>query len=307
MDSPLVTIVVVTYNSSKYVLETLEGVNHQTYDRIELVVTDDCSTDDTNEIVSKWIKDHSSRFERVSHIISPVNTGVGANCNRGLYEAKGEWVIFPAGDDVLLSDAIYKYICFVENHPQVNMCHAKMRVYMNTMDEVNLISSKESKYDILRDNNKSPKEKLQYLFFFNGINGPATFFYRNFLVKIGGFDETFQRCEDLPSWMMILSNNENIYYLDEETVKYRVHDSSINFKAARSSVFPKYFEVDNYLYQKYLKDTKDILVKYTIRYNYYLRKAFCKIGFDRPSFFTVFLFRIMNVPFVIVKKIINRP
>jgi alpha-1,3-rhamnosyltransferase len=52
---PLVSVVIITYNSSKYVLETLESAKAQTYQNIELIVSDDCSTDDTVEKCREWI------------------------------------------------------------------------------------------------------------------------------------------------------------------------------------------------------------------------------------------------------------
>ncbi len=54
-ENPLVSIIVCTYNSSKYVLETLESAKEQTYQNVELIVSDDCSTDNTVELCRKWI------------------------------------------------------------------------------------------------------------------------------------------------------------------------------------------------------------------------------------------------------------
>src|SRR5450759_2313112 len=100
-DQPLVSIIVVTYNSSKYVLETLESAKAQTYQNIELVVSDDCSTDDTVEICRKWIEENNDRFVRTTLVTSPENKGIPANCNRGIKASKGEWIKLIAGDDLL--------------------------------------------------------------------------------------------------------------------------------------------------------------------------------------------------------------
>ena len=58
----IVTIIVATYNSSKYVLETLESIKNQTYPHLSLIITDDCSTDDTVDICKKWVGLNESRF-----------------------------------------------------------------------------------------------------------------------------------------------------------------------------------------------------------------------------------------------------
>lgn len=62
--TPLVSVAVVTYNSSKTVLETLDSIYNQTYPNLELIVSDDCSPDNTVEICREWIAGHSRRFIR---------------------------------------------------------------------------------------------------------------------------------------------------------------------------------------------------------------------------------------------------
>ena len=58
----LVTVVVVTYNSSKYVLETLDSIFEQTYKNIELIITDDGSSDNTVELCREWLTHYGDRF-----------------------------------------------------------------------------------------------------------------------------------------------------------------------------------------------------------------------------------------------------
>lgn len=62
---PLVSVSIITYNSSSTILETLDSIYSQSYQNIELIVSDDCSTDNTVEICKKWIDEHKDRFVRV--------------------------------------------------------------------------------------------------------------------------------------------------------------------------------------------------------------------------------------------------
>ena len=64
-DNSVVSVCVITYNSSKYVLETLESIRMQSYQNIELIICDDCSKDDTVEICKRWIQSYSARFINV--------------------------------------------------------------------------------------------------------------------------------------------------------------------------------------------------------------------------------------------------
>jgi alpha-1,3-rhamnosyltransferase len=68
IEQPLVSIVVITYNSSDYVLETLESAKDQTYKNIELIISDDCSTDNTVEICKNWLEENKERFKHTELI-----------------------------------------------------------------------------------------------------------------------------------------------------------------------------------------------------------------------------------------------
>ena len=91
---PLVSVVVITYNSSATVVETLESIKNQTYQNIELIVSDDYSNDNTIEITSEWLKKNSSRFEKSLLLRADHNAGTSANCNRGVRATSGLWFNF---------------------------------------------------------------------------------------------------------------------------------------------------------------------------------------------------------------------
>ena len=81
MDNPLVTVAVVSYKAAEYVAETLDSIKSQTYKNIELIVSDDCSTDNTREIVRNWLQKNTGRFHNQRLIETPCNKGIPANCN----------------------------------------------------------------------------------------------------------------------------------------------------------------------------------------------------------------------------------
>ena len=78
----LVSVCVVTYNSAATIVDTLESIKAQTYQNLELVVSDDCSKDDTVKVCREWIAANKDRFAAATVIESEVNTGVSANCHR---------------------------------------------------------------------------------------------------------------------------------------------------------------------------------------------------------------------------------
>jgi glycosyltransferase involved in cell wall biosynthesis len=125
----LVSVPVITYNSSKYVLETLESIKAQTYQNIELIISDDCSTDNTVEICRKWIEENKSRFVRTELITSDVNTGVSANGNRGRNACRGEWIKSIAGDDLLMPNCIESYVNYVKQTPEAIYIFSKVEAF----------------------------------------------------------------------------------------------------------------------------------------------------------------------------------
>ena len=110
---PLVSVVVVTYNSSQTILQTLESVRMQDYEKIELIISDDNSSDNTVAVCEEWINNHSNRFVKSKIITTSNNTGVTGNVNRGWRSCCGEWVKIFGGDDLFLPHAISAVMDFV--------------------------------------------------------------------------------------------------------------------------------------------------------------------------------------------------
>ena len=138
MLEPLVSIVVVTYNSSQFVQETLDSIKEQTYKNIELIISDDCSKDDTIKICEEWLKENRCRFTNCQILTSLKNTGVVANCNRGYQASTGMWIKDVAGDDALYPEAIEKFIQFTIKNPQARIIHSRMHMYYNTLLSSNM-------------------------------------------------------------------------------------------------------------------------------------------------------------------------
>ena len=129
INNPLVSVVVITYNSARTVLDTLDSIANQTYQNIELIISDDCSQDDTVSVVNTWVEENKNRFISVKILTVEKNTGLVKNCNRGRKAAKGEWIKGIAGDDMLMPDAIEEYIKFILANPQCQMCVAGVNVF----------------------------------------------------------------------------------------------------------------------------------------------------------------------------------
>jgi glycosyltransferase involved in cell wall biosynthesis len=227
-NQPLVSIIVMTYNSSAYVLETLESAKRQTYPNLELIVTDDCSSDNTVGLVQSWMDENHERFLKCEIITTPVNTGIPANCNRGLKKSQGEWVKIIAGDDILYDTCIALFITDTEENPDLKFIASDME-YINA--EGKTAEYKDYRYNAIRGYffNLSTDEQLKtYARFPMFLNSPSFFMHKPTLQSIDYFDEEFRFYDDLPLIFRILEKGIKIDYLERKTVRYRIYENSLS-------------------------------------------------------------------------------
>lgn len=104
----LVSIIMPSYNTALYIEETIQSVLNQTYPNWELIIVDDCSTDNTDEVLEK-IKDH-----RIHYLKNEKNSGAAVSRNKALRESKGQWIAFLDSDDLWMPNKLEKQIRFME-------------------------------------------------------------------------------------------------------------------------------------------------------------------------------------------------
>lgn len=216
---PLVSVPVITYNSSKYVIETLESIKAQTYQNIELIVSDDCSKDNTVEICRKWIEENKDRFVRTEIITSDINTGVSANGNRGREACRGEWIKSIAGDDLLMPNCITDCVDYINNVENVVYLFGRHRVFGLTVDECEKINNNLD----FTFYNLSISEQLHKLYERNCICAPACFYNRRKIEELNIYNDTrIPMLEDWPKWINVLKNNIKLHFINKDIVKYRI-------------------------------------------------------------------------------------
>jgi alpha-1,3-rhamnosyltransferase len=247
----LVSVIVITYNSEKFVLDTLESIKEQDYLEIELIISDDCSNDRTLEICEKWLEKNKDRFKRSKIIKGDFNQGVVKNLEKGCKESKGEWIKIIAGDDILLKNCISLNSRYVQDNNQINFLFSKVETFGKK--EIILPSKDKIKYYTF-----SPDKQYFQLLLGNFILAPTSFIKRKRLEELGCFDSKTRIIEDLPMWLKATKAGEKLYFLDKITVKYRIHEESISLKPNPN----------------YIKDMKIIKDTYISRKNYILKYHF---------------------------------
>jgi alpha-1,3-rhamnosyltransferase len=112
---PLITVVGLCYNHSRYVVETLESIRKQTYPYLQVILIDDCSKDDSVSIVENWLQEHNLNWTFIKH---NKNIGITKSLNESLEKAKGKYYKAIACDDVLLPHFMSTMVDRFEELPQ---------------------------------------------------------------------------------------------------------------------------------------------------------------------------------------------
>jgi len=122
--SNLVSIVITNYNNGKYLVECLDSIINQTYKNIEIVFIDDGSTDNSETIVKKWVRENSKKLTHKSmfnYIKIPRNIGFAGALNLGFYMSKGEYIAVQDSDDISHEKRIEKQVDFLKKNPNVSV------------------------------------------------------------------------------------------------------------------------------------------------------------------------------------------
>jgi glycosyltransferase involved in cell wall biosynthesis len=117
---PLVSIVLPTHNGARYLDEAVESIRGQSYDRWELVIVDDASTDDTPRLVASLV----GRDRRIRAIRNAVNRKISGSLNAGFSEARGELLTWTSDDNWHRPDTIAELVGYLDAHPDVDVVYA---------------------------------------------------------------------------------------------------------------------------------------------------------------------------------------
>lgn len=177
---PLVSIVLPTYNGSRYLSESIQSCIDQTCRNWELVIVDDASTDETPSIIARFV----GADPRITSVRHPVNRKLPAALNTGFSKAKGEYLTWTSDDNLYRPEALETMAGFLDSHPDVAMVYAD-----NTeIDEDGRP---------LRLTTVGDPEELVYR---NVVH--CCFLYRREVhERLGGYSEAFFLAEDWDFWI----------------------------------------------------------------------------------------------------------
>jgi glycosyltransferase involved in cell wall biosynthesis len=205
--TPLVTVVIPCYNHARFLPEAVRSVHAQRYSRVELIVVDDGSTDESGRLASAL----------GARVLRQHNLGTGAARNAGLAFASGEYVIFLDADDELLPDAIVSGVTTLADRPDLSCVVRRCRVM-----DVDRRALPVGKADVHTTN--LYREWLLHNFVWTP---GAAIFRRERIAAIGGFPPDVSPAADYAVYLR-LSRSGEVAFHPEDVVRYRQHDSNMS-------------------------------------------------------------------------------
>lgn len=218
-NQPLVTVVIPLYNTEQYIAETIESVVSQTYKNWEMLIVDDCSTDNSRDVVRRY----ENKDNRIKLIESISNFGGPARPrNIGVENASGEYVAFLDADDLWMKEKLELQIAFMQEN-NLNFSSTDMQTINENNGNIT-VGNKFNNY--LR--RKAEKGTIEYLIRENYIATSSVILKRKVFTP---FDESKEMIavEDFCLWLKLFDSESVRYkYFDRKLIKYRVVESSIS-------------------------------------------------------------------------------
>jgi glycosyltransferase involved in cell wall biosynthesis len=242
----LISVCVPVFNGGKYLFETLNSIIQQTYYDIEIIVSDNASTDRSVEIVEKLAK----QDKRIRSLRSEKNRGYCKNIEKGIDESSGDIVCVFHADDIYEPDIVAKEYSVMQQDESIEAVFVRSDSFSETLDRRTSFAV----YDDLRKTSIYSPDHKAYI---GGINeiGPLLLQKGNFFacpsmmarkeayLKIGGYRETYTSNEDLDLWIRYLRAGAKLAIVDECLLHYRISDSHASAFWAKKLALPIEFRV----------------------------------------------------------------
>lgn len=283
--TPLVSVVIPTYNHARYLSRALQSVLEQTFINWEAIVIDNHSTDNTDEVMADYTD------PRITYLKIHNNGVIAASRNAGIQAAKGEWVAFLDSDDWWTTDKLQ--VCFDCIRPEVDIIYHDLlieRERKSFFREKKILESRQMQSPALMD----------LLVNGNLLANSSVVIRKRLLNQVGGIDENPEMIasEDYNTWLRIAEISEGFLYINRVLGFYMIHQQGIS---NRDMTLPWKCAVSNFihLFSKDERNAFDCITAYESgKYSY--------IHYDYESAIKNFNFCIKNARLNIRTKAVFR-
>lgn len=269
-----VSVVITSYNYDKYIKDAIESILNQSYFDFELVIIDDCSTDNSVKIIKQF------EDERIKFIQNEENLGLKSSMQKAISYCSGEWIAFLESDDLWLPDTLEKRLACAEKYPQVGIIFNDVLEFgdedlllavKNNFDRVRKILSKKT----------FPKNIFYDINVHNLILTFSSVMIKRELFENVSFETPIDALLDW--WLYIhIAYNTEAYYMKDKLTKWRQHKQSYIMRKKKSKF--KMANIEAYLD---VYKTKNLGVKFLP----FLVFSIVQMLFSRAKFYNIVLIR----------------
>ncbi|WP_428026151.1 glycosyltransferase [Arcobacter sp.] len=271
---PLVSIIITTYNRSNFLKRALDSAITQTYQNIEIIIVDDASSDDTNQI----IKEYMSKDKRIVYLKNPIQSGANVSRNKGIKYAKGRFIAGLDDDDEFTSNRISLLV----NNYDKNFSFITSNNII--VQDGHFINTEYKEIVSLKD------------MLYNNVIGNQGLIEKERLLSVGLYDNKLLACQDYDMWMKLILKYGHIKVINEITQIIYLDSSYTRISTNSRKKFLGYFAF--YKKYKYLMSEKyrkfhliriyDIKSKNTIACELAIKLLISKIKSSKIKSFSIF-------------------
>ncbi len=271
MKTPLVSIIVPTYNRPNFLELTLQSIEAQTFQDFEVLVVDDGSQGIENKILCE-------RNKKIKYQKIPNSGGPALPRNFGIKESRGKYIAFVDDDDLWPPSKLEKQIQVLENHPDFGLVHGYCKVIDEFGKETGEIIGKPGSPSVKHGDVKMKMAGNWTLMM------PTVLIRKNVIEAVGFFNTHMpQAGEDTEFWTRC-SFQTKFYYLDEPLAFYRRHQSNSRLLKKKYLELPGYLKkvIDNALEQQHID-----VAQHKILRNHIIRKQIKEMNVDKRKTFSL--------------------
>ncbi len=206
---PMISVVMSVYNGEKYIREAIDSILNQTYSDFELIILDDGSTDQTEDIIKGYTD------KRIRYTKNPGNLGLADSLNRGLELSLGKYIARMDSDDIALIDRFQKQVDYLEKHPEVILLGGQSELLNNGT--------------VIRNEFHAPieDEEIRLMILYHNPFLHPTVMMRGEVVRKKTLRYQNRYVDDYDLWVRMLPYGK-VHNLEDKVLKYRVHDNNFS-------------------------------------------------------------------------------
>ena len=239
----LVSIIIIFYNSERFLEEAIHSVINQIFNNWELLLVDDGSSDNSTAIAKTFVNQYKSKIKYLDHL-NHQNKGAAASRNLGIHYAKGQFIAFLDSDDIWLPEKLHEQVNIMHRFPEVDMIYGCIQRWYSWMGND---SDTRKDFTDTRITEKNRPINPPELFFRNYPFGedlsPAPseiLIKKSLLLKVNGFEESFTKELQLFEDIAFLAKVYLIatsFASDKTWIKYRIHEDSCCSQSVKNKTY----------------------------------------------------------------------